>query len=168
MKSKKISLVSILFVFLVFCYFYFMNLAPDSNVTKDNFFQELAPQGFAFYSKNPRDETFYFESDQKLYMPNFQLDNIFGLHRKGRAQGIELGKIYSEIPTDLWGFCSNDDECTITKDNLVSHKVEKDRNYRSLEKGTYFIYRYEPLSWHFRDFEDSSTIDKKIAKVVLE
>lgn len=145
-----------------------MNFLPPSNITHKNVLQELAPQGFGFYSKNPREETFYFETEENLKIPNFQLANLFGLSREGRAQAIELGKIYTEIPKDYWKLCSSDNECNLVKQDLEEFILTKDENYRSLEKGVYYIYRYEPLSWYFREFKESSTIEKRVAKVVLE
>lgn len=165
-KEKQIFLIIILY--LIFASFYFINVAPNSNITKKNILQEWAPQGFAFYSKNPRDETLIFETDQKLLIPNMQIKNILGLKRTGRVQAIELAKIQGNIPNDNWGLCKNENECESIKESLKIYKVNKDENYRSLEKGIYYIYSYEPLSWYFKEFQDTSTIQKRIAKVVLE
>lgn len=166
--SKKIQLWLFISIFIVFLFFYFINIAPNSNITQKNILQQLAPQGFAFYSKNPRDETFDFETDSNLQVPNMRLSNILGLKRIGRAQGIELGRIQSEIPKENWMSCSNNRECKNIKKKLKAHVVKKNKNYKSLEKGAYYIYTYSPLSWYFRDFEASSTIDKSIVKVIVE
>ncbi|MBK3495578.1 SdpA family antimicrobial peptide system protein [Viridibacillus sp. YIM B01967] len=166
--SKKNQVGLIISVFCIFLYFYFINIAPESNITERNIFQQLSPQGFAFYSKNPRDETFHFETEQHLQVPNMQMANFFGLKRTGRAQGIELGKFQEEIPKGNWKTCSSEKECKSVKKNLKINTIKKNKNFRSLEKGTYYIYSYKPLSWHFREYEASSTIKKNIAKVVLE
>lgn len=166
-KVKFFSVSLTLLVLFIFTCLYFINIAPESNITKQNTLQQLAPQGFAFYSKNPREEAFYFESEEKLAVPNFSRGNLYGLNRNGRTQGIELGKIFTSITEDYWKTCNTKEECDKEKDQLKDFKVKKDRNYRSLDSGIYYIYRYEPLSWYFRDFEDSSDLDKKVAKVIL-
>lgn len=167
-NKKKNQFILIVIPFLIFSVFYFINLAPSSNISSHNIFQQLAPQGFAFYSKNPRDTTFSFESDQDLSIPNFQASNLFGLKREGRAQGIELGKIQGLIPKENWVPCEKKAECEKIKGDLVPTHVEKDRNYRSLQAGTYFVYSYEPLSWYYRDYKETASMKIQMAKVLIK
>jgi len=70
------------------------------------------PQGWGFFSKDPREEQF-FAYDMKtgnsvFTFPNNRPENFFGLRRYGRAQGIEYGRIYSNIPPSAWSTCKKD------------------------------------------------------------
>lgn len=75
-------------------------------------FAQLVPQGWGFYSKNPRDDALNVYSFNDNYegpqWPNNSLKNAFGLKREGRAQGIELGLLISNLPHDIsWTSCTD-------------------------------------------------------------
>lgn len=79
------------------------------------------PQGWAFFSKSPRDPSIApyredadgsYESISKL--PTTRVENLFGLSREGRAQGVEVALIASQAGLEEWIDCSSPalQECT--------------------------------------------------------
>ncbi|WP_027726301.1 SdpA family antimicrobial peptide system protein [Tuberibacillus calidus] len=64
------------------------------------------PQGWGFFTKDPRSEDDYVYDIQTkaeaVAWPNNTPENLFGISRYGRAQGIEVGLIEYEIPKSDW------------------------------------------------------------------
>ncbi|MBJ7895168.1 SdpA family antimicrobial peptide system protein [Bacillus atrophaeus] len=80
------------------------------NIDEQSFMKTLYPQGWGFFSKNPREEMInVYETKtyaQAVSWPNNSFKNIFGLDRYGRAQGIELGYLIEQIPKSIeWEKC---------------------------------------------------------------
>lgn len=75
----------------------------------DRFFKILAPQGWGFYSKNPRDSVIYvYDMNTEISAvkwPNSRADNFFGISRFGRSQGIEAGLIQAALGENNWLAC---------------------------------------------------------------
>ncbi len=70
-------------------------------------FLSVLPQGWAFFTKNPRGEVLYIykETQNKwdlVNVPGASLKFGFGLNRKGRAIGPEAGSLLKLIPDSLW------------------------------------------------------------------
>lgn len=70
---------------------------------------EFFPQGWGFFSKDPRDDYFY-AVDLKTERlnaswPNMTFDNYLGLKRFGRSQGIELGRLYAQVGEQSMSEC---------------------------------------------------------------
>ncbi|MFC7394280.1 SdpA family antimicrobial peptide system protein [Scopulibacillus cellulosilyticus] len=62
----------------------------------------LYTQGWGFFSKNPEDEVLNIYNPNSMKpeseWPNNSLKHLFGLNRKGREEGIELGAILARLP----------------------------------------------------------------------
>ncbi|MFJ7747459.1 SdpA family antimicrobial peptide system protein [Peribacillus sp. NPDC097295] len=103
-------LISILFFFLLFFYG-IMQIMPNNPIKHLPLSNEIHiyswfPQGWGFYSKDPRDTTFTIINMQTgelaVQWPNNRVDNLFGINRKGRSQGIEAGRISSKVTVSDW------------------------------------------------------------------
>ncbi|MCL6577720.1 SdpA family antimicrobial peptide system protein, partial [Kyrpidia sp.] len=65
-----------------------------THVLKNITISQIFPQGWGFYSISPREEqiSLYDENGNlAVDWPNASVNNLFGLMRKGRAQGLEVG-----------------------------------------------------------------------------
>lgn len=64
------------------------------------FFTTLAPQNWAFFTRDPQSQevvAYQVDGDQVrnlMRTPQVRASNLFGLTRKQRAQGVEIGEIY--------------------------------------------------------------------------
>lgn len=93
-----------------------------------------------FFTKNPKESVYIIESHDKaeeILLPNMDYRNLFGIVRKGRAQGVEFGKVLSQIPEEAWESCENID-CSIIKERIS--------RYSNQLKGLFFSPIY--LRWH--------------------
>ncbi|WP_203364637.1 SdpA family antimicrobial peptide system protein [Bacillus sp. REN10] len=169
MNHQKIKIFMVSFFFCSFSVYYYANLAPQNKLLKKNIIQELAPQGFGFYSKSPRaPATTITAKDGSIRLPNGSPKNLFGLRRYGRVQGVELGKLSAEIPRDSWVKCTTNTECEKKIERIKTIKIKKTKNYEHLNKGEYIFEVQEPLSWYFLKYKDTTSFDKKMVKVVLK
>lgn len=149
------------------------NLLPENPLIKNNnnFFQQLAPQGFSFFSKDPRDETFFIESASEnswdIQLPTSILSNLFGIKRTGRAQGVEVGQLLGNFPEEKWTACHSMKECDEIKSDLNINVVEEPESFKFI-RGTYIITVGEPISWFWTDFKETTTFDRRIIKVEVK
>jgi sporulation delaying protein A len=71
------------------------------------------PEGWGFFSKNPRDADVYIYSvkdgDFMLKTPSSSFENLLGLKRDARAQGAEYGILLKQLSADKvqWYECKN-------------------------------------------------------------
>lgn len=77
-----------------------------------------APQGWSFFTRNPREEkrTAYVLRgstwESVLLAPHGRLSNLGGLRRKSRAQLLEIGRLVNGLPEDAWLPCEESvEEC---------------------------------------------------------
>lgn len=128
--------------------------------------QNFSPQGFGFYSKGPREETYVLNYNGNIDLPNFQLKNIWGLKRKGRAQAIELGRLDNKIKANQWYSVEYEKDIPKTIESIENvYRVKRDNNLKNIKADTYVIIKKEPISWYFREFRDTTSQNIKIAKV---
>ena len=70
-----------------------------------------APQGWAFFTRNPREEKQFVYGRGPggwrpvLLAPHARLRNTLGLDRKSRAQGVEMALLVAGPPADAWVPC---------------------------------------------------------------
>ena len=105
--SKK-ALLFIMIIIIYFVLFFSATMSIMKNNPINDFIQptnkvvhEVLPQGWAFYSKNPRDNTYNVvrtsSGDKAVQFPNANTLNYFGFSRYGRSQGVEVGRLISKI-----------------------------------------------------------------------
>jgi antimicrobial peptide system SdpA family protein len=74
-----------------------------------------APEGWRFFTRDAREERtsmYVRRSDgwqSAALSPNARAENAFGLDRRGRAQGVELGLLTEGIPATAWQRCEGSD-----------------------------------------------------------
>ncbi|WP_193777196.1 SdpA family antimicrobial peptide system protein [Rhodococcus sp. YH3-3] len=133
--------------------------------------KSLLPQGWAFFTKSPRGETFSVyagpeSGNVKLTAtPISEPRNWFGLDRTPRAQGTEYAALLQGVAADDWRACISLAECisanipALPRENLAPGPTFC---------GDIYVVRLESTPWAWREFEserrnptDSVRIDVK-------
>ncbi|WP_103020449.1 SdpA family antimicrobial peptide system protein [Salinibacter altiplanensis] len=71
----------------------------------------VIPEGWAFFTRNPREPSsrFYEKRDGTWQSArlgaNASPENLFGLSRRGRGQGIEAARLIEQAPDSAWTKC---------------------------------------------------------------
>ncbi|MFF2886252.1 SdpA family antimicrobial peptide system protein [Paenibacillus sp. NPDC057967] len=125
------------------------------------------PQGWGFFSKNPRDEVIVMlDSTYRLApnWPNNTWSNALGLKRYGRTQGIELGLLYSNVPEGLWEVCETD-LATCTK-NADVHLTIQNTTPNPAFCGEFTLAMREVVPWAWADILTPEEMPSRYVKVV--
>ncbi|PDY26987.1 SdpA family antimicrobial peptide system protein [Bacillus thuringiensis] len=161
-------LLTILFTLTLF------NALPDSPIKKEgkgvNMAIQFMPQGWGFFSKNPRDETIFvyeLQGAKQIQWPNNTAKNFFGISRNGRSQGIELGIITSNLKKENWTTCDDGIKGCKKKDEILPIKVKNPTPVPNV-CGPYIIEMREPVPWAWAKITDGKNYPSKIVKVNVE
>ncbi|TQC44427.1 SdpA family antimicrobial peptide system protein [Rhodococcus sp. WS4] len=119
---------------------------------------QIAPQGWAFFTRSPRGETIrIFRRDghgvaEASSMPIAAPRNWFGLDRLPRAQGTEYATLLAAQPEDGWVECDGVDSCL--SDGMPIHPVESPVPNPSFCGDIYAVgYGVTPWAWREFDYE---------------
>jgi len=135
----------------------FLSFVPDNPISIKKSLrtdiQTIFPQGWNFFTKNPRDNYVLvlqkIDSSYQIHrlLPNSNLNNIWGIKRNGRALGSEMGVIMKQIPKEIWRKCEGEN---------VLHKINKDTTIviemnnpfdNQIICGEIAILEIEPVPW---------------------
>lgn len=175
-KKRIIFLLSIFIVGSMFTTSVLIGMAKNNPITTFNKDTQVKigaiwPQGWGFFSKNPRSTNMKFyslENSKEVRLPNMKFENIFGLNRKGRAQAIEAGRINSKIPEEKWNSCKKT-SCNIkniaTSEGIIHLKNDSPK---PLLKGEYIFAQEKPIPWNYSKYYNKKTDIKKYIKVKIE
>lgn len=159
MKNLITFFITSIFFFTLFVYG-IMQIMPNNPVKNLPFSTELKvnewfPQGWGFFSKNPRDLTFNIvdisTGKSSVNWPNNSVDNLFGISRKGRSQGIEAGRIIAQINESDWRNIEGDPEEELQK--MKSIVIENDSPNPTI-KGDIGLYYQKPIPWSWSENKD--------------
>lgn len=139
-------------------------------VSHSQFINQLYPQGWGFFSKDPRDSTpNVYNMDTKkeaAIWPNNRLRNLFGASRYGRAQGTELGFIMSKIPNSKWEKC---DEGSLTCLSKKKPQITvKNTTPKTTLCGDLGIAQEKPVPWAFGDAIKEIEMPSKVVRVKVK
>lgn len=148
---------------------------PDNPIMQHSTFKStvstLIPQGWDFFSKDPREQYFDLipaENNQNiLKWPNSSLDNHLGFDRSARAQGTETGMLYEQLDTKNMTTCKEDlEQCIelIEKEQEEAIKIEN-RDIKQTICGDYYFVLIEPLPWAWSQSTDRKHKELKIQKI---
>ncbi|WP_180809625.1 SdpA family antimicrobial peptide system protein [Staphylococcus sp. 17KM0847] len=126
-------------------------------------------QGWGFFSKNPKDEKFYAidlkTGDYVGEWPNMTLGNFYGFKKKGRSQGIELGRLYEKANPANMKKCKNSPKQCLTKMKPIN--VENDIKEPTI-LGDVGIIKEEPTPWAWANDYKGSMPSKVMRLKVYE
>ncbi|WP_246062808.1 SdpA family antimicrobial peptide system protein [Paenibacillus ehimensis] len=174
-KSKHIRIgifTSLITLFWIYIFLLAIHTAlPANALTSLPLKEELKiiqwfPQGWGFYSKNPREPYFYVYEvpGNKLagQWPNNRVDNAFGLLRFGRSQGVEAGLLTSKIPSNSLTECKeNPVECL---NQLQAIEVENPSPFPTICGDVGFVYQ-EPIPWAWSKGGEETVMPSKLVRV---
>lgn len=170
-RNLKILGVSFICTWLLIAYLFLSTIifalpdSPASHIGSEVIFK-LFPQGWAFFSKSPRDESIFIYNleltENPVIWPNNHPKNIFGLKRYGRGQGVEVGVLYSQIKPENWYACEGIiHECLVELDFI---SVINNTPNPSL-CGEFILVLREPIPWAWSKKVSLENIPSKLVKV---
>ncbi len=127
------------------------NPLSGGKMSRSNF-SILIPQGWAFFTKNPREPMMLlYKKEGGEYKiatePNASMYNLFGASRIGRAKGIEMGALSSQVTDKLWHDCNEGLEaCSSMIDTLKAIPVIN-QAYKAKLCGEFILVSKEPVPW---------------------
>lgn len=172
LNKTTILLISVFFTYFIIFFSSILNIMP-SNPIKDktqvinsSVFKVL-PQGWAFYSRNPRDSTYNVIDAQTgnnaTQFPNSSLSNWFGLSRYGRSQGVEVGRLLSKINEKKW-------KDTTENPIVFGKKMKKVKIINDQLKpkvtGDIIVYYSDPIPWNWaKTFSKNNYMHSKVIRL---
>jgi len=131
---------------------------PLQNSSSTQVLTQVAPQGWAFFTKSPRSETIQVfvrdgtSVENAWSTPMSSPRNWFGLDRLPRAQGTEYATLLATQTEESWSTCTTLDLCTDSK--LAAHPVANPVPSPTLCGDIYAIgYGATPWAWREFDYE---------------
>lgn len=124
---------------------------PHDSRQASNFFKLLLPEGFGFFTRNPREQRYlvYKITDQEINLvttQNTSFSNSFGLSRKSRCQNLETSYILSKVKKEDWL------ECKSTLTNCSNYEktpvlMIENSYFNPMFCGAYIMVVQEPIPW---------------------
>ncbi|PEK57864.1 SdpA family antimicrobial peptide system protein [Bacillus wiedmannii] len=142
-----------------------LSMSKDANLA----ISSVLPQGWGFFSKDPRESQVGLYAAEKdsleVLWPNMKVKNVFGLYRKGRSQGVEMGLLTTKFKEQDWMKC--------TDSNLQACKKKADKKVVKVENpistplvcGEYYMTKENPVPWNYYKYSDSTYTVTNIVKV---
>lgn len=133
-------------------------LALPGQSTVSNDLLAAFPQGWKFFSRSPKDEmysVYLFQGGQLKSvnrLPATSTENIFGLSRRGRAQGVEIG-VLTNVDQKAWVDCGTSTtfaECGSLAAARVPIKL-RNRTPAPSVCGDVAIFSVRPVDYEFRE-----------------
>lgn len=167
-KNTFILLLNVFFLVSLFGFSISNTLPKNPLIEGDKNLLRIIPQGWGFFSKDPREETLYVEelkNSSELQWPNNNIKNFFGISRYGRSQGTEVGIIQQKIPNDKWKNCKQGIDSCRDKVNTVTV-------YNDIPKtsvcGNYIFYKSEPVPWSWNKYTKQTEYNSKAIRVNVQ
>lgn len=132
----------------------------------------LTPQGWGFFTRNPREENIVmYKLDKKdsiiqITDKNFSINNYFGLSRKQRYEAIQMSALLSDIKEDEFVRCNES-----SLENCDLHKVilsNNEKNKKNYFKGTYFIKKEKTIPWAWSKSKEKLKNYYKVIEIEIE
>ncbi|MHC6624496.1 SdpA family antimicrobial peptide system protein [Streptomyces globosus] len=131
----------------------------------------IAPQGWAFFTKSPRDvEVMPYKKTpdgwQSLSLtPHASPHNAFGLNRESRAQGVEIAMLLSAAQKSDWRDCTDSSETCLANAGAVSRQLPNGTPDATL-CGTIGLLQVRPTPYAWRDLVATSHSPERV--MILE
>jgi antimicrobial peptide system SdpA family protein len=143
------------------------NIASDFYVKK--YLGIFIPQGWGFFTRNPREEQFNFykynnNSFKKVDVATSSISNFLGLSRSGRFRSRELSILLEKANKDslLWKKYQSIDSF------IIKTTICKKNEILLIDTGVYRIERLEPLPWAWTSVHTAKDIEKKYTYIKFE
>ncbi len=164
---------SVLFLTMTFTALPTLAFDPPWKGTKWESIQgHVFPQGWGFFTRSAQEPLVTPWSKDGLplsHLPTSRWVNFFGLNREGRAQGVEVGSLQSQLSDEQWTSCA--DLATPTR-CLQKAKVEGGDKFsvhsttRSPSLcGEIMLLETKPADFMYRSYVDEDIIAVRFARI---
>jgi antimicrobial peptide system SdpA family protein len=112
----------------------------------------LLPEGWAFFTRNPREEQLSIYTINKdksisfVSMKNMEAKNLFGLNRVSRYTLDKMGTVIGQLPNGYWKTIINSDSLNFHIDSLSIFSVKISRPALC---GKYLIEKKPTMPWSY-------------------
>ncbi len=128
-----------------------------------------APQGWKFFTREPQEEqpfAYALQADGSwspaLKWPNARTDNLLGLGREGRVQGVELGLLLQDMTKSSWKEC---DESPIHCLDASTRRELRNASPHPTLCGTIGVVLQEPVPFAWREAGAKAIMPSRVAKL---
>ncbi|WP_230424016.1 SdpA family antimicrobial peptide system protein [Streptomyces radicis] len=132
------------------------------------------PQGWAFFTKSPRDPSFQIHRLDETgdvvmasLTPHSSPHNAFGFDRQSRTQGTEYALLLAEFPLDAWRDCPTTEVEACADPSLPARPVVNGVPSPTL-CGDLFVIALEPQPWAWRDLVDDTHRAERVLRIDVE
>lgn len=177
MKKFGVIIV-ILIINTLFIFFVFNNSLSTSTPYDNPYFvkkltRNLFPEGWGFFTRNPREEMLYFlknDNDKliKMINPCSSSEYSFGLDRNCRSKSAELEVIISQINDSLW--VTEDTSILLGKKKIFSIPKDTVTNFFYYPKitGNILIVKQKRLPWAWSKNRNNLKIPLKYIEIYVK
>ncbi len=142
---------------------------PIRNSQRDVNLVGLMPQGWAFFTRSPREPQLYlYQSVEgkmtKVSYSNTGLESWFGFNRKVRFKGVEMGHLFEKVQQYEWLACEGDLNDCPELQTLPAHPVENIAQLHTL-CGEYYLVHRSIVPWAWFRSGDDVHMPSKIIKI---
>lgn len=133
--------------------------------------QMLLPEGFAFFTRNPRERDLYVYQrtdstwTSAMLGPKSKPSNLFGFSRKSRMQSVETALLLSETTQEDWTDCETREEACFSE--LPVQDTVTNVQPAPTACGVVGFARREPVPWAWSNRADSLTMPSTITKLKI-
>jgi antimicrobial peptide system SdpA family protein len=133
-----------------------------------NFIQDAVPEGWAFFTRNPREENiiaYKIQNDKignKVQLINNQLNLLFGANREARSKNSKLTILASRFKEEEWADVNFLDTDSI---DLTAFEFKEVSVKGPFFFGKFLVRRFEPEPWSL--FSISGIREKSKSKIIL-
>ena len=175
-KSHKVYFLLNLFISLTFIFIVFINSIGYNLLTfntKWSFeLQFLFPQGWSFFTKDPREEqTIIYKQEnnklEELNLKNGATSSWLGITRYNRIMLIELIQITNQVDSSKWSNINSKENFKIFTDTTTAIEVINFVNNAQLE-GNFIIIKQKPIPWSWRANRNNLFMPAKGIKLKLK
>lgn len=145
---------------------------PWKNTTVEQAIARVFPQGWGFFTRSSQESIvspWNSHGESLSLLPTARISNAFGLNREGRAQGVEMGTLQSQITEQGWVPCPDETsipECLgfSSRSDHVSHEINSFTREPSL-CGEVTLLQTEPVDYMYRKYFESNVKPTKFTKL---
>lgn len=146
-----------------------MPYSPVRNSKRDVNMVGLMPQGWAFFTRSPREDQMYvYQSIDgelvRLPYSNISKESWFGFNRKVRAKGIELGNLLERTQHLSWHPCEGNLNDCPGLDTIATHDIKNTAQLRTV-CGEYYLVHRPITPWAWASSDEEFYMPSKILKI---
>lgn len=176
-RRRRLVYVAILVVAALLAHIVIVSAVPysawvglNSFVPRDDV-RIIVPEGWGFFTRDPREPRIvpYTLNPQGEWQnanlgPHSQGRWIFGFDRRSRAQGVEIGTLFGDVPEAGWTECGDDAEpldpptCLDLAEPISVHNPSESPSLC----GTVALVAQEPIPWAWRDAIDTIEMPSRV------